>query len=143
MHHLIALGVSLFTSSKKIICLDGDGASIMHMGAMSIIGSVKPINLIHIVLNNGSHESVGGQPTVGKEINFANLAEAFKYSKYYEINTLQELSSLWTELHSYEGPTLVNVNIDSSSRDSLGRPESTALENKVSFMEYLTDDKHH
>ena len=83
----IALGIAMKKPTRNIVCLDGDGALLMHMGAMSTIGSVKPVNLTHIVINNESHESVGGQETATASMNLKKLAEGCNYSKAYRVET--------------------------------------------------------
>ena len=75
----IALGVALGAKDKRVICLDGDGSLLMHLGSLPIIGSISPNNFIHILLNNSAHESVGGQPTVAKDVNFKELSKSCGY----------------------------------------------------------------
>lgn len=130
----IALGISLGQPGKRILCLDGDGSLIMHMGAMPIIGSQKPSNLVHIILNNSAHESVGGQPTVADKINFKQLAQAVGYLEYFSATTSEEICSVWEILDKTCGPILFEIKISTYSRDNLGRPKSTAIENKTAFM---------
>lgn len=136
----IALGVSLGADQRKVICLDGDGAAFMHLGALSIIGSVGPQNLIHVILNNGSHESVGGQPTVGHSVNFRTLASALQYAYICEVSTIRELTKKWGSIYSARGPTMLVINISSSSRPDLTRPDDLPLTNKNLFMSSISDD---
>jgi len=136
----IALGVSLGADHRKVICLDGDGAAFMHLGALSIIGSVGPQNLIHVILNNGSHESVGGQPTVGHSVNFLTLASALQYAHICEVSTISELTERWESIYSAQGPTMLIININSSSRANLTRPADSPLTNKKLFMSSISDD---
>ena len=90
----IALGIALAQPDRQVFCLDGDGAVIMHMGALAIIGSQKPANFKHIVFNNGAHDSVGGQPTVGFEINIRQIAVACGYRAAVCATTSQISSAL-------------------------------------------------
>ena len=75
----IALGVALNKPERRVWCIDGDGAVLMHMGSMAVIGANSPKNLIHIVINNSAHETVGGMPTVASEINIVGVAKACGY----------------------------------------------------------------
>ena len=78
---MIALGIAKAQPQRKVICLDGDGASIMHLGNLAIAGQSNCGNLTHIVLNNSAHDSVGGQPTVGGRIDLPAIAAACGYAK--------------------------------------------------------------
>ena len=93
----IALEIALQKNEKKVWCVDGDGAALMHMGAMAVIGKNKPQNLIHILINNEAHETVGGMPTAADSINFTAIAKACGYSKTVCVdnrqNLLEELSN--------------------------------------------------
>jgi phosphonopyruvate decarboxylase len=135
----IALGVALGNPRKRVICLDGDGSMLMHMGAMPIIGSMKPSNLIHVLLNNAAHESVGGQPTVAGEIDVAAIARATGYTAYAVATDRASLAAAWATLAGSSGPVLLEVRISIGSRDNLGRPSSTPEENKRAFMAAARD----
>lgn len=136
----IALGISISKKDRKVICLDGDGALIMHMGILPIIGSISPKNYVHIVLNNSSHESVGGQATVAGEIDFHKLSEASKYKNYFQARDKNGIKKIWKKIDHQIGPTMLEILVDSSSRKNLGRPSSTPLENKKSFMQFLQNE---
>ncbi len=131
----IALGVALGNPKKRVICLDGDGSVLMHMGALPIIGDLKPANLIHVLLNNAAHESVGGQPTVAGQIDFSAIAKACGYQDYQVANNADTLKSCWEKISKKVGPVLLEVKIRIGSRDDLSRPTSTPEENKRAFME--------
>lgn len=133
----IALGVAMGQPSKPVVCIDGDGSALMHLGAMPIIGSLKPTNLTHVLLNNAAHESVGGQPTVGDRTDFRAIALASGYTAYAVASTPDELKSAWQQLKEQPGPVMLEVRITTGSRDDLGRPTSTPRENKQAFMEWL------
>lgn len=132
----IALAVALNTH-KKVWCLDGDGALLMHMGAMALIGSKKPKNYIHIVFNNAAHESVGGMPTVCNKICIQQIALACGYTKALSVNTIEELERALKEIKACNELCLLEIKIAIGSRNDLGRPLTTPIENKQRFMEYL------
>ena len=129
----IALGIAL-NSKKLILCLDGDGAAIMHMGSMAIIGTTAPSNLIHFVLNNGAHDSVGGQPTLGCKISFITIARACGYKNAITVNREEDLKKVMQTVLKSKGPVLVEVKVSKGARKDLGRPTSTPLENKLLLM---------
>ena len=135
----IALGVALGQPNKRVFCLDGDGSLLMHLGALPIIASVAPDNLVHVLLNNSAHESVGGQPTVASQINFEGLSSSVGYKKYYLAEDLSSLKASLESIKKDKGPTFLEVRILKGSRDDLGRPTSTALENKLAFMENVNE----
>lgn len=130
----IGLGVALGQPGRRVLCLDGDGSVLMHMGALPIIGSLKPKNLVHVLLNNAAHESVGGQPTVADRVDFAAIAKASGYNAYYVATDDASLGQCWEQLALAEGPVLLEVKIKNGSRSDLGRPTSTPEQNKQAFM---------
>jgi phosphonopyruvate decarboxylase len=132
----IALGVALGSPKRRVLCLDGDGSVLMHMGALPIIGDIQPANLVHVLLNNASHESVGGQPTVAGKMDFAALSKACGYRRFAIASSPDELKSHWAQFCTQQGPVLLEVKISTGSRDDLGRPTSSAEENKRAFMEF-------
>jgi len=107
----------------------------MHFGAIPIIGNIKPSNLIHILLNNSAHESVGGQATVAGLMDFKSIAMACGYNNYYLAEDADSLQSCMQMIATELGPILIEVKIVTGSRNDLGRPTCTPLENKVAFME--------
>lgn len=133
----IALGVAMGNPGRRVVCLDGDGSVIMHMGSMPVIGSLKPANLIHVLLNNSAHESVGGQPTVAGQIDFEDLAISCGYRTYHCANDIASLKRAWLEIEGTAGPHLLEIKICTGSRVDLGRPTSTPQENKESFMKAI------
>ena len=130
----IALGIALEKPARRVYCFDGDGAFIMHMGAISNIGALAPKNLVHVVFNNGAHESVGGQPTLGFGIDICAIARACGYKEALTVTTAEEFDALSDRLTSLEGPVLIELRVRINSRDNLGRPTTTPIENKVAFM---------
>ena len=133
----IALGIALNQPKTRVWCIDGDGAAIMHMGAMAVIGSTSPPNMIHIVLNNGAHESVGGMPTVANDIDFASVAKACGYKSAVCVDTLDKLDAELTAAKKRNSLSFIEVKCAIGSRADLGRPTTSALENKSSFMNYM------
>ena len=135
----IALGISLF-NKNDVYCIDGDGSVIMHMGSLAINGTSNSKNFKHIILNNGSHESVGGQPTAGKKINFSKIAKNCGYKKVKKISTYIELKNSIKWLNSNDGPLLLEILIKNGSRENLGRPKEGPYENKLNFMKNLKNE---
>lgn len=132
----IALSLALEQPERPVVCLDGDGAVLMHMGALGTIGVWKPKNFIHIVLNNGSHDSVGGQATIGRDIEMVAIAQAVGYTKTASVQTVQELQSCLEESIG-AGPVFIEVLVTKGARKDLGRPKTTPQENKEAFMGFL------
>lgn len=130
----IALGVALGNPKKHIVCLDGDGSLIMHMGALSTIGNLKPANLIHFILNNASYESVGGQPTVADGIDFCSLVTACGYNSFKRACNEDDLRSSIKKAIKNVGPAFIEVVVRQGSRKDLGRPTVSPQENKEVFM---------
>lgn len=133
----IALGVALHAPGKRVICLDGDGAMLMHMGSLGVIGHIKPENFIHVVLNNGAHESVGGQPIGATELDIKSVALGCGYRSYLMAEDEAGLAAAWRQVSTRRGPVMFEVRVRTGSRDDLGRPASAPEENKNSFMRYL------
>lgn len=133
----IALGVALNKPDQRIWCIDGDGAVLMHMGSLAVIGANKPQNMIHVVINNGAHETVGGMPTVAGEIGLVAIAKACGYPNAVSVDCFEKLD-LELEIAKKRGElSLIEVKCSIGARDDLGRPTTTALENKQNFMEYM------
>ncbi|MDR1325327.1 MAG: phosphonopyruvate decarboxylase [Treponema sp.] len=131
----VALGIALQRPELPVICLDGDGAVLMHMGALAAIGVKKPRNLRHIVLNNGAHDSVGGQPTIAPNIDLPGIARACGYVNVYSTQTAAELRAALEANH--DALTFIEVRVRKGARKDLGRPKSTPLENKMELMNYI------
>lgn len=131
----IALGIAMEKQDRKVWCFDGDGASIMHMGSMAIVANKAPQNYIHVVFNNGAHDSVGGQPTVGLKIDLPAIAKAVGYKSVYSVSSKEELQEQITNLR--EGPVFLEVRVKKGNRKDLGRPTTTPIQNKEALMEFL------
>lgn len=133
----ISLGLAL-KSKKKVICLDGDGSFIMHMGGISTVGNLKLKNFIHIVLNNYAHDSVGGQETSSKTTNLAKVAVACGYKKVFSrIKSEKILKKKIKLLSKMNGPIFLEIIVKKGSRKNLGRPKETPLENKEIFIKNI------
>lgn len=133
----IALGIALQKPERRVYCFDGDGASIMHMGNMAITASMKCKNYVHVVFNNGAHDSVGGQPTVGLKIDLCGVAKAVGYNAVFSVDTMEALEKTLCEVNKTEGPVLLQVCVKKGNRKDLGRPTTTPVQNKVALMEFL------
>lgn len=134
----IALGISLCKPDRQVVCLDGDGALIMHMGSLAVIGQNAPENFKHVVVNNGAHDSVGGQATVGFGVDFPAIAKACGYAWAMRVDTRQALDAHIETLLSGPGPALLEARTRRGARPDLGRPTSTPEENKARIMEFLS-----
>lgn len=135
----IALGVAINKPSTKVWCVDGDGSVLMHMGSMAVLGANKPENMIHVVINNGAHETVGGMPTVASQIDLVAIAKACGYPNAVCVGTFEELDKELEAAKNRNELSLIEVKCSIGARDDLGRPTTTALENKINFMEYLKE----
>ena len=134
----IALGIAMEKTDRKVWCFDGDGASIMHMGNMAIVASKHPKNYVHVVFNNGAHDSVGGQPTVGLKIDLPTIAKAVGYKKTYSVDGLEALKEALPLVAEDEGPVLLQVCVKKGNRKDLGRPTTTPIQNKEALMGFLS-----
>lgn len=133
----IALGVAINKPDRKVWCIDGDGAVLMHMGAMAVIGSIAPDNLVHVVINNGAHETVGGMPTVAGDADLVGIAEKCGYGYCVSVSDPDSLDRELAKASKGTGLTFIEVKCMLGAREDLGRPTTTTIENKNSFMEYL------
>jgi phosphonopyruvate decarboxylase len=149
----IAAGIALSKPDRRVVCIDGDGAALMHLGALAIngvLGAVAELrdaepprrllsNLRHVVINNGSHDSVGGQPTVGFDVHLTDIAKACGYApiRNEAVMTASDLLSAMSDLRSREGPTFLEILVKKGNRSDLGRPTTTPVQNKEAFQAFL------
>ena len=133
----IALGIALHRPQRRVIVLDGDGAALMHMGALATIGAAAPPNLVHILLNNEAHESVGGAPTAAGSVSFPAVAANVGYHVLPTAQTADELTHALAQLHEMRALTFLEVRTAIGSRANLGRPTTTPHENKEALMQTL------
>ncbi len=135
----IAAGIALEKPDRQVLCLDGDGAALMHMGGLGILASLNLPNYKHVVLNNGAHDSVGGQPTVGFNVNFAKIADACGYASTVVVHDEKELDETLPTFFDATGPAFLEVQVALGSRADLGRPQTSPQHNKRQLMEFLHD----
>lgn len=137
----IALGIAMEKPDRRVWCFDGDGATIMHMGSMAIVASKCPKNYIHVVFNNGAHDSVGGQPTVGLNIDLPAIAKAVGYKHIVSVDNKEDLenqlSIINSKLSINEYPIFLEIRVRKGNRKDLGRPTTTPIQNKEALMAFL------
>lgn len=134
----IALGVAMAKPDRKVWCFDGDGATIMHMGSMAIVANKAPRNYVHVVFNNGAHDSVGGQPTVGLKMDLPAVAKAVGYKATYSVDNKEGLSVILNKVRNQDGPVLIEIKVKKGNRKDLGRPTTTPIQNKEALMDFLS-----
>jgi len=133
----IAMAIASSRPTRQVICLDGDGAAIMHLGSMAVIGTQAPSNFKHIIINNGAHDSVGGQPTAGYSIDLPGIARACCYRSAVRVERKDDLPDAVARLRADEGPALLEILTRKGARSDLGRPTIAPIENKIRFMQNL------
>ena len=133
----IALGIALMRPERRVWCVDGDGAALMHMGAMAVLGAKRPGNLIHVVINNGAHETVGGMPTVANQADLTAVARACGYPLAMRAADPEELDRALAEARTAGKLCFLEVMCGIGARENLGRPTTTPRENKEAFMAHL------
>lgn len=133
----IALGIALEKTDRRVWCFDGDGAALMHLGSVAIIADKAPENFVHVIFNNGAHDSVGGQPTVGLKVNLAGIAKAAGYKDAVSVTTAEDLDSALKVLKTMRGPVLLEVRVHRGNRKDLGRPTTTPTQNRDALMEFM------
>ena len=122
---------------KAVWIIDGDGALLMHLGAMATLGVNSPNNVVHIVINNGAHETVGGMPTVAEKIDVVKIAEGCGYKNAVSVSSFDALDEELEKAKLKNELSLIEVKCSIGARDDLGRPTTTAMENKINFMKNL------
>ena len=133
----IAMGIAINKPQARVWCIDGDGAVLMHMGSMALMGSNKLTNMIHIVINNGAHETVGGMNTVADDIDLTGVAKACGYPNAVCVDSYEELDKALEEAKNKKELSFIEVKCAIGARDDLGRPTTTARENKEALMSYI------
>ena len=137
---MIAFGIAKKRPDKKVLCIDGDGAVLMHMGALPFIASQAPANLYHIVINNQAHESVGAMPTGCQQADFARIAGAAGYARSEKLKSMDDLDQIAEAIKKENGPILFEIPVSLDARADLGRPKESARENKEEFMKFLSGE---
>lgn len=133
----IALAIARQKPDRKIWIIDGDGALLMHMGSMALLGSNAPKNIVHVVINNGAHETVGGMPTVAEKIDLCKIADGCGYPNFVSVDSFDALDEALRAAKDRDALSFIEVKCSIGARDDLGRPTTTAKENKENFMKYL------
>ncbi len=133
----IAFGIAVQKPDTRVWIIDGDGAALMHMGAMAVIGANAPSNIVHIVLNNGAHETVGGMPTVAGKIDLSVIAKGCGYPNAVSVDNIKDLGVELEAAKLRNELCLIEVKCSIGSRKDLGRPTTAASENKKNFIDYL------
>ncbi|XOV93988.1 MAG: phosphonopyruvate decarboxylase [Bacteroidota bacterium] len=136
----IALGIALEKHDRKVFCLDGDGAAIMHMGSLAIIADQASENFKHILINNGGHDSVGGQATVAYKMDFEKVVMGCGYKSYFKAETKESLREAMNSLIEKPGPVFLEVKTRAGARADLGRPTIKPVDNKIHFMKNLYNE---
>ena len=133
----VALGLAIGRPEVKVICLDGDGALIMHMGALSLIGKVQCRNFYHILLNNGCHESVGGCPSAADTVDFLGVAKASSYNSSYKASSEGDMNHMIDDFFEKEGPVFLEAKISLTQGDDPSRPSESMCELKSNLQDFL------
>jgi len=134
----IALGIARAKPEAQVVCLDGDGAALMHLGGLSTIGTSTTGSLFHIVLNNGAHDSVGGQPTVAQQISLTAIAKACGYGAVE--GPLEDEAAIRDQVQrlvQLPGRRFLEIRVRPGSRANLGRPKEIPVQNKDLFTDRL------
>ena len=134
----IALGIALEKKDRNVFCFDGDGSVLMHMGSLAINGMMQDINNFkHIVINNGAHDSVGGQPTLGFDIDFTKVADACGYTSVHSASEIDVIKQKLSDMIRHKGRAFLELKVNKGAREDLGRPTKTPKENKSAFKHFL------
>lgn len=134
----IAMGIALQKPDRPVYCIDGDGAALMHMGSLAISGMSGASNFVHLIVNNGAHESVGGQPTVGMKVDFPAIATACGYASAVRVSTESEIDLALAAAREVDGPAFIEIFVKTGHRADIGRPTSTPKQNKQDLMDFLS-----
>ena len=136
----IATGIAIDQPDRPVYCFDGDGAALMHMGSMAITGTRNLSNLIHLVFNNGCHESVGGQPTVAQKFKLSQVASALGYKFSETVSTKENLKKIIIKAQLNKTSSFIEILVRSGHRSNIGRPTTTPIQNKISLMKSLNQE---
>lgn len=137
---MIALSIAKEKKNRRVFCLDGDGAMLMHMGSVAVLGANSPENYIHVLINNGAHETVGGVPTVSECVDYEKIALACGYKKVYKAENEEEVINSVNSAKGDVGPVLIEIKTNLLSRADLGRPTTTPIQNRDAFMDFLKEN---
>ncbi len=134
---MIALGAAMASKDRRIWCLDGDGAALMHLGAMAVIGQKQPANLLHVVINNAAHETVGGMPVCEGALDVSAVAKAVGYKNVFRAANEDELDAVLAKAKACKGLALLEVMCGAGARADLGRPTTTPVQNRDALMAFM------
>lgn len=134
---MIALGIAMGSPKQHVCCLDGDGALLMHLGALANIGSLQPADFIHVILNNGAHDSVGGQRTLAMDIDIPTIARGNGYKYVYTVSGAADLTQAVRELKAQGALGLIEVKIANGVRKEPVRPDEAPHLLKDQLMKHL------
>lgn len=133
----LALGLALARPDKKVIAVDGDGAALMRLGAFATNGYYQPTNLLHILLDNNTHDSTGGQATVSHTVDFVGMAAASSYPSAVKVNHLDEFSEAIEAWKKAGNLTFIHLKISKGSPSELGRPTIKPYQVKERLMKFI------
>lgn len=133
---MIAFGIAGQRKDRRVYCIEGDGAVLMHMGELAFLGKQQPENLVHICLNNDAHESVGGMPTGAAGQDFSEIAGACGYAYTVCVDNMEDLTAELEKVRKRKGPVFLEVKVKLGARKDLGRPKESAVQNRDNFMAY-------
>ena len=136
---MLALGIALEKPERRVWCLDGDGAALMHLGAMAVLGRKKPANLLHVVINNAAHETVGGMPVCEGALDLSAVAKAVGYEHIFRAEDNDSLDAALSAAKACGELALIEILCAVGARADLGRPTTTPRENRDALMKYLQD----
>ena len=136
----IATGIAIDQPNRPVYCFDGDGAALMHMGSMAITGTKNLPNLIHVVFNNGCHESVGGQPTVAQKFELSKVASSLGYEFSARVSNEENLKKIIIQAQLNKSSSFIEIFVRPGHRSDIGRPTTTPVQNKISLMDTLSKD---
>ena len=133
----IAFGAACALPDQNIVCLDGDGSAIMHLGGLAVLASQKPQNLIYLLFNNGAHDSVGGQPTAASQLDFSQISLGMGFQYYERVTNIEAFTKVLDKVPNTPRPCFIEVVIRSGSIDGLIRPSTTPAERMNHFVEQI------
>lgn len=133
----IALGVAMNKPEKTVWCIDGDGAVLMHMGGMAVIGASYADNFVHILINNEAHESVGGMPNASENVDYCEVAKACGYKSVCRVDDKATLKEILLSAKKTHTLTFIEIKAAIGARKDLGRPTTSPIENKEAFMSHI------
>lgn len=135
----VALGMAIAQSDKKIVVFDGDAAAVMHMGSLATIGRYQPKNLIHIVLNNGVNESVGGQPSAGQVVNLTTIAKACGYTTSICVEKKKDLKTVVDILTDSDKPVFIDIHVRQGIRKDMPKLDIDHQEQKIQLIKSFNE----